>query len=215
MLFRSRVFDGDKGPNTGGMGAYSPAPVLTAQLEKDVLDKIVIPTINAMRARGIPYVGVLYAGLMIGKNGPKLIEYNCRFGAPECQVLMLRLKSDLLPALIAAADGVLNTFDLRWFPEPAITIVMAAKGYPGTPARGGEIRGLGEAAKIEGVQIFHAGTELRDGALRANGGRVLNVCAVGKDIAEARQRAYAAAERVQWTDGFYRRDIGWRALDRK
>ena len=147
-----RVFDGDKGPNTGGMGAYSPAPVLTAQLEKDVLDKIVIPTINAMRARGIPYVGVLYAGLMIGKNGPKLIEYNCRFGDPECQVLMLRLKSDLLPALIAAADGVLNTFDLRWFPEPAITIVMAVKGYPGTPARGGEIRGLGEAAKIEGVQ---------------------------------------------------------------
>ena len=209
-----RVFDGDQGPNTGGMGAYSPAPVLTPELERDVMARIVVPTVNAMRERGTPYVGVLYAGLMIGKDGPKLIEYNCRFGDPECQVLMMRLKSDLLPALMAAHDGVLANLDLRWFPDVALTVVVAAKGYPGTPKKGGEIRGLLEAAKIEGVQIFHAGTIMKDGALRADGGRVLNVTAVGKTVAEARDRAYRAIACIDWEDGFYRTDIAWRALSR-
>jgi phosphoribosylamine--glycine ligase len=210
-----RVFDGDKGPNTGGMGAYSPAPVLKAELERDVLKRIVQPTIDAMRARGTPYQGVLYAGLMIGKDGPKLIEYNCRFGDPECQVLMLRLKSDLLSGLMAARDGVLNTFDLRWRNEVALTVVMAANGYPGAYEKGSEIRGLKEAAQVDGVEIFHAGTSERDGKIVANGGRVLNVSAVGKTVREAKDRAYSAIARIDWPGGFCRHDIGWRAIARE
>ncbi len=210
-----RVFDGDKGPNTGGMGAYSPAPVLTAALEREIIARIVQPTIDAMRARGTPYQGVLYAGLMIGKDGPKLIEYNCRFGDPECQVLMLRLKSDLVSALIAARDGVLDTFDLRWHNEVALTVVMASNGYPGAYEKGSEIRGLEEAAKVNGVEIFHAGTSEREGRILANGGRVLNVCALGKDVREARDRAYQAIARIDWPGGFCRHDIGWRALARE
>jgi phosphoribosylamine---glycine ligase len=209
-----RVFDGDKGPNTGGMGAYSPAPVLTPEIEKKVLSRIVQPTIGAMRARGTPYMGVLYAGLMIKDGEPKLIEYNCRFGDPECQVLMLRLKSDLLPALLAARDQVLDTVDLRWRDEVALTVVMAAKGYPGSYEKGTRIDGLEEAARVRGVEIFHAGTVAVDGHILANGGRVLNICALGKDTGEAHGRAYDAISRIEWPDGFCRRDIGWRALQR-
>ncbi len=209
-----RAFDGDNGPNTGGMGAYSPAPVITSAIEKDVIARIIQPTVDAMRRRGIPYVGVLYAGLMITKNGPKLIEYNCRFGDPECQVLMLRLKSDLLPALMAARDGVIDSVDLRWRDEVALTVVMATRGYPGTYSKGSEIRGLEQAGTIEGVEIFHAGTEYRNDKLVAIGGRVLNICARGRDVAEARARAYQAIARIDWPDGFCRTDIGWRAIAR-
>jgi phosphoribosylamine--glycine ligase len=210
-----RVFDGDQGPNTGGMGAYSPAPVLTQALEREVMARIVRPTVDAMRARGTPYQGVLYAGLMIKDGQPKLIEYNCRFGDPECQVLVLRLKSDLLPALIAARDGVLKTFDLRWFNDPALTVVMASNGYPGAYQKGTEIKGLADAAKIEGVEIFHAGTEARDGRIYAVGGRALNVSATGKTVREAQARAYQAIARIDWPGGFCRKDIGWRAIARE
>jgi phosphoribosylamine--glycine ligase len=207
-----RVFDGDKGPNTGGMGAYSPAAVVTPEIEARVMREIIGPTVAAMAARGTPYVGVLYAGLMLTSEGPKLIEYNARFGDPECQVLMMRLKSDLLTALLATCDGVLETFDLRWHEDVALTVVMAAKGYPGTPHKGTEIRGLERAGGVEGVEIFHAGTR-RDGErLLADGGRVLNVTARGRTVEEARGRAYAAVARIDWPGGFCRTDIGWRAL---
>jgi phosphoribosylamine---glycine ligase len=207
-----RAFDGDQGPNTGGMGAYSPAPVMTPELERRALDEIVLPTIRAMKAMGAPYKGVLYAGLMITESGPKLIEYNVRFGDPECQVLMLRLMSDLLPALIAARDGVLKNFALRWYPEAALTVVMAAKGYPGHYATGMEIAGLEDAATVEDVEIFHAGTRRNGGGILANGGRVLNVCALGKTVAQAQARAYAAVDKIVWPEGFCRRDIGFRAV---
>jgi phosphoribosylamine--glycine ligase len=210
-----RAFDGDCGPNTGGMGAYSPAPVLTPDIERKVMARIVQPTVDAMRTRGSSYQGVLYAGLMIRDGEPKLIEYNCRFGDPECQVLVPRLKSDLLSALIAARDGVLDTFDLRWRDDAALTVVMAAKGYPGAYEKGGQIRGLDEAARIEGVEIFHAGTIAREGRIFANGGRVLNVCALGRDVREAQARAYEAVSCIDWPGGFYRHDIGWRALARE
>jgi phosphoribosylamine--glycine ligase len=176
------------------------------------MDEIVLPTLRAMQTRGTPYKGVLYAGLMITADGPKLIEYNVRFGDPECQVLMLRMMSDLVPALVACCDGALKNFDLRWYPDAAITVVMAAKGYPGAYAKGSAIEGLDEAAHIEGVQIFHAGTLLQNGRLLANGGRVLDVSAIGRTIAEARSRAYAAVDKIRWPDGFCRRDIGYRAL---
>jgi phosphoribosylamine--glycine ligase len=210
-----RVSDGDVGPNTGGMGAYSPAPVLTEALTAQIISDIIEPTVRAMRERGTPYLGVLFAGLMITPDGPKLIEYNCRFGDPECQVLMLRLKSDLLPALIAARDGVLDNVDLRWSNDAALTVVMAARGYPGSYEKGSEIRGLEEAASVDGVEIFHAGTALRDGKLVAIGGRVLNVCALGKDVREAQSRAYAAIAKIDWPGGFCRHDIGWRAIARE
>jgi phosphoribosylamine--glycine ligase len=210
-----RAFDGDTGPNTGGMGAYSPAPVMTADLCARTLREIIQPTVTAMARRGTPFKGVLYAGLMITKHGPKLIEYNVRFGDPECQVLMLRLKSDLLPSLLATVDGKLAQIDLDWRDDPALTVVMAAKGYPGDYAKGSEIGGLKTAGQMDGVQIFHAGTK-RDGArLVANGGRVLNVTARGTTIAEAQARAYVAVDAIDWPDGFCRRDIGWRAINRE
>ena len=209
-----RVFDGDKGPNTGGMGAYSPAPVLTQSVIDKTMEKIVRPTIAAMAAKGMPYMGVMYAGLMIKDGEPKLIEYNCRFGDPECQVLMMRLKSDLLTALIATRDRQLHNLDLRWSDEVALTVVMAAKGYPGDYAKGSEIRNLDAASAVEGVQIFHAATERRDGKLLATGGRVLNITALGKTVAEAQARAYKAVDLIDWPEGFCRRDIGWRALAR-
>jgi phosphoribosylamine--glycine ligase len=209
-----RAFDGDKGANTGGMGAYSPAPVVTAEIAQRALDEIIWPTVRGMASRGTPYKGVLYAGLMITDAGPKLIEYNVRFGDPETQVLMLRLKSDLLPALLATADGVLNAFDLRWHDDAAITVVMAANGYPGDYARGSEIRGLETARAVEGVEVFHAGTARSDGRLVAAGGRVLNVSARGRTLPEARERAYAAVAKIDWPGGFCRSDIGWRALQR-
>src|ERR1700674_685952 len=210
-----RAFDGDRGPNTGGMGAYSPAPAMTPQLEQRALDEIVMPTLRAMAAMGAPYKGVLYAGLMITDTGPKLIEYNVRFGDPECQVLMLRLMSDLLPALMAARDGVLKNFALRWYPDAALTVVMAARGYPGNYAKGTEITGLADAEKLETVEVFHAGTRRDDGRILANGGRVLDVCALGKTVGEAQARAYAAVDRIAWPEGFCRRDIGFRAVARE
>ena len=209
-----RAFDGDKGPNTGGMGAYSPAPVLPPALEQVAMDKFIKPTVEAMSARGRRYQGVLFLGLMITKDGPKLVEYNCRFGDPETQVLMMRLKSDLLTALIAMRDGQLRNLDLRWSEDAALTVVMATKGYPGDYAKGSEIRGLDRASAVEGVQIFHAGTARKDGKIVANGGRVLNVTAVAPTIAEAQKRAYEAVRLIDWPEGFCRRDIGWRAISR-
>ncbi len=210
-----RVYDGDKGPNTGGMGAYSPAPIMTAAMEKRVMDEIVLPTVAALKKAGAPYKGVLYAGLMITKDGPQLIEYNVRFGDPECQVLMLRLMSDLVPALTAACDGQLKNFTLRWYPDTALTVVMATKGYPGAYGKGSVIEGLDEAAEVEGVEIFHAGTKKDGDRIVANGGRVLDVCALGKTVREAQARAYAAIDRIRWPEGFCRRDIGWRAVERE
>jgi len=210
-----RVGDGDTGPNTGGMGAYSPAPVMTREMEKRVMDEIVMPTVHALKAMGAPYKGVLFAGLMITKDGPKLIEYNVRFGDPETQVLMLRLTSDLVPALLAARDGQLKNFDLRWSSDAALTVVMAAKGYPGSYAKGSVIEGLDAAAQIEGVEIFHAGTRADNGRVLANGGRVLNVSARGNTVREAQARAYAAIGKIRWPEGFCRRDIGWRAIARE
>jgi len=209
-----RAFDGDRGPNTGGMGAYSPVPEISRQLEAEVLSDIVRPTVRAMKEQGHPYKGVLYAGLMLTDDGPKLLEYNVRFGDPECQVLCLRLMSDLLPALIATSDGVLSTMDLRWTDQPALTVVMATKGYPGAYRKGSEIRGLEAAAEQPDVVIFHAGTTAGpDGRLLANGGRVLDITATGPTMAEARARAYAAADRIDWPEGFCRRDIGARVVD--
>jgi phosphoribosylamine--glycine ligase len=210
-----RVFDGDKGPNTGGMGAYSPAPIMTPVMNQRVMDEMIHPTVRAMKALGAPFKGVLFAGLMITQDGPQLIEYNVRFGDPECQVLMLRLMSDLIPALVAARDGQLKNFDLRWYGDAALTVVMAAKGYPGSYAKGSVIEGLNEAAQIEGVEVFHAGTKADGTRILANGGRVLNICARGKNVHEAQQRAYSAVDRIQWPDGFCRRDIGWRAVLRE
>ncbi|MET0443787.1 MAG: phosphoribosylamine--glycine ligase, partial [Pseudorhodoplanes sp.] len=209
-----RAFDNDQGPNTGGMGAYSPAPVMTAEMTKRTMAEIVEPTLRAMAALGAPYKGVLFAGLMITKDGPKLIEYNVRFGDPETQVLMLRLMSDLVPALVAARDGMLKNFDLRWYDDAALTVVMAANGYPGDYAKGSVIDGLDQAVQVEGVEIFHAGTKTADGKILANGGRVLNVCGLGKTVAEAQKRAYAAVDRIRWPGGFCRRDIGRRAIER-
>jgi len=210
-----RAFDGDQGPNTGGMGAYSPAPNIDDAMSARVMAEIITPTLRAMRAMGAPYKGVLYAGLMITADGPKLIEYNARFGDPETQVLMLRLMSDLVPALLASRDGQLKSFDLRWYPDPALTVVMAAKGYPGDYARGSVIEGLDDAAKVEGVEIFHAGTKADGSRILANGGRVLNVSAIGKTVREAQSRAYEAISRIRWPEGFYRHDIGWRAVERE
>ena len=210
-----RAFDGDKGPNTGGMGAYSPAPIFDAAMQQRTMDEIILPTVRAMAEAGMPFKGVLYAGLMIGPAGPKIFEYNCRFGDPECQVLMMRLKSDIVPALIASADGGLKHFDLRWSDDTALTVVMAAKGYPDAYKNGSEIRGLAEAAKVEGVEIFHAGTKADGPRLLANGGRVLNVTAMAPTVEEARLRAYRAVDLIDWPEGFCRRDIAWRAVGRQ
>ncbi|HEX9770741.1 MAG TPA: phosphoribosylamine--glycine ligase [Kiloniellales bacterium] len=208
-----QVGDGDTGPNTGGMGAYSPAPIMTEAMAGRVMDEILRPTVRAMREEGRPYKGVLYGGLMITAEGPKLLEYNVRFGDPECQVLMARLKSDLLPALIATSDGVLGSFDLRWHEEAALVVVLAAKGYPGAYEKGSVIRGVEAAERDDKVVVFHAGTKRgEDGALLANGGRVLGVTALGATVAEAQRRAYAAVDRIDWPEGFCRRDIGWRAV---
>jgi phosphoribosylamine--glycine ligase len=197
------------------MGAYSPAPIMTPEMNQRVMDEIIHPTVRAMKAMGAPYKGVLFAGLMITKDGPQLIEYNVRFGDPECQVLMLRLMSDLVPALLAAHDGQLKNFDLRWYPDASLTVVMAAKGYPGDYKKGTPIDGLTAAAQVEGVEIFHAGTKADGARIVANGGRVLNVSARGKTVAEAQTRAYAAVDKIKWSDGFCRRDIGWRAIERE
>ena len=212
------VFDGDKGPNTGGMGAYSPAPIMDEALAERVESEFIKPTMAAMATEGYPYRGILFAGLMVDENGPKLLEYNVRFGDPECQVLMTRLMSDVLPALIAAADGVLDNFDLRWYDdEVALTVVMAAEGYPGDYEKGTEINDIDAAmADDQSIMVFHAGTERDEtGQLLAAGGRVLSVTARGATVKEAQSRAYAAIDRIDWPKGFCRRDIGWRAVDRE
>ncbi|MFN9497387.1 MAG: phosphoribosylamine--glycine ligase, partial [Erythrobacteraceae bacterium] len=208
-----RVGDGDTGPNTGGMGAYSPAPVLTPALQARVMAEIIEPTVRTMREEGHPYQGVLFAGLMLTADGPKLIEYNARFGDPECQVLMMRLQSDLVPVMLACAQGALAGVEVAFRDQTALTVVVAAKGYPGTPEKGGAID-LGEA-EAAGVKVFHAGTALKDGALVANGGRVLNVTAMASSVTEAQQRAYQAVDAVSFPSGFCRRDIGWREVARE
>ena len=210
-----RVGDGDTGPNTGGMGAYSPAPVLTKELEAEVMDRIIRPTVAALAAEGTPYVGVLFAGLMLTGEGPKLIEYNCRFGDPECQVLMMRLTGDFAALLHAAATGRLADVPAPTFTGGyALTVVMAANGYPGTPEKGGAIRNIA-AAEAGGVRVFHAGTARADGAIVAAGGRVLNVTATGKSVTEAQARTYAAVDKLDFPSGFCRRDIGWREVNRE
>ncbi|MCX5497369.1 phosphoribosylamine--glycine ligase [Kaistia dalseonensis] len=210
-----RVGDGDTGPNTGGMGAYSPAPIMTQALIDRTMAEIINPTVAAMAARGAPFKGVLYAGLMITRKGPELIEYNVRFGDPECQVLMMRLASDLLEILLAAAEGRLEGIAPEWREEPALTVVMAAKGYPGNYEKGTPIGGIEAADAFIGTKVFHAGTALKDGVLVANGGRVLNVTALGATVAEAQKRAYQAVAAIDWPDGFCRSDIGWRAITRE
>ncbi|CAN5353857.1 phosphoribosylamine--glycine ligase [soil metagenome] len=208
-----RAFDGDQGPNTGGMGAYSPAPVMTEAVTRRALDEIIRPTVALMRKRGMPFRGVLFAGLMVTAEGPKLIEYNARFGDPETQVLMMRLSSDLLPLLLATADGTLaSVAPPQWRAGAALTVVMATRGYPGAYGRGSAIRGIDRAEALPGVKVFHAGTALRDGALVAGGGRVLNITASGSTLAEAQGRAYGAVALVDWPEGFYRSDIGWRGI---
>ena len=207
------VGEGDTGPNTGGMGTYSPAPILNKDLTQEIMQKFIIPTVNGMKKEGHIYRGVLYAGLMITEDGPKLIEYNARFGDPETQVLLMRLKTDLLPALIACVDGTLDQINLDWDRSAAICVVMAANGYPAEYKKGTSIKGLQKAGKIEGTQIFHAGTLLnQQGDLIANGGRVLGITSLGEDLTMAQKRAYAAVDLIDWTDGFCRRDIGWRAI---
>jgi phosphoribosylamine--glycine ligase len=208
-----RVGDGDVGPNTGGMGSYSPVPVFPPELEAASLDRIIRPALAEMARRGTPFRGILYAGLMLTGDGPKLIEFNVRFGDPECQVLLAKLQSDLLPALQAACDGELANFDLRWHDVASVAVAMAARGYPEQPERGSLIRGLDKAAETPDVQILHAGTELdSDGGIRAAGGRVLTVCATGPTLRQACASAYAAVDLIDWPEGFCRRDIGWRAL---
>ena len=209
-----RAFDGDKGPNTGGMGAYSPAPILTDDIVAQAMDNIIMPTVRGMNALGAPFKGVLFAGLMISPDGPKLIEFNVRFGDPECQTLIARLESDIVPYLMAAAKGGLASLEAPvWSDESAVTVVMAAQGYPDAPLTGSVIRGLVTASQTEGVEIFHAGTRAdEDGLVRAAGGRVLNVTAIGADLRQAAARAYGTIEQIDWPGGFYRRDIGWRAL---
>ncbi|MEZ5838301.1 MAG: phosphoribosylamine--glycine ligase [Geminicoccaceae bacterium] len=210
-----RAFDGDRGPNTGGMGAYSPAPVLDAVMVERVMREIIRPTLDGMATEGTPYRGFLYAGLMITESGPKLIEFNVRFGDPECQVVLPRLMTDLAQLLVGACDGQLRRMNIRWFDRHALTVVMAAKGYPGTYVRGGEIRGLETVNIPDEVMVFHAGTR-RDGDIwHADGGRVISVTGLGDDLRQARDRAYAAIEGIDWVGGFFRHDIGWRALERR
>jgi phosphoribosylamine--glycine ligase len=210
-----RAFDGDRGPNTGGMGAYSPAPVMTEALAAQVMQTIIEPTVRAMKARGTPFNGVLYAGLMIKNGAAKLIEYNVRFGDPEAQVLMLRLKSDLLPALLAVADGRLGGVKLDWYDDAALCVVMAARGYPGDYVKGSEIKGLDAAGVDPDVEVFHAGTRREGARILADGGRVLGVTARGRDIRQAQVRAYAAVDKIDWPEGFCRREIGHRAIVRE
>jgi phosphoribosylamine---glycine ligase len=210
-----RAFDGDRGPNTGGMGAYSPAAVLTPELQDRVMREIIAPTLAGMAARGTPYSGVLYAGLMLTGTGPQLIEYNARLGDPETQVLLPRLKSDLVTALLAACDEVLDSTSLQWSDDAALTVVMAAEGYPGPVEKGSAIRGIDDAEALDGVLVFHAGTKQDGDRILADGGRVLNVTALGRTIAEAQAKAYEAVARIDWPEGFCRRDIGWRAVERE
>ncbi len=207
-----RAGEGDTGPNTGGMGAYSPPPALTPALQQAGMDRIIRPALAELARQGTPFRGILYAGLILTADGPKLIEFNARLGDPEAQCLLPRLHSDLLPALLAACDGELRDFDLRWKPDATLAVVMAARGYPGTYARHTPIGDLRAAEAVPGALVFHAGTEMRDGQLVSSGGRVLTVCGSGPDLAAAHDAAYRAVAAIHWPDGFWRRDIGWRAL---
>ncbi len=207
--------DGDTGPNTGGMGAYTPAPIVTPAMAQRVMDEIVRPTIKGMAAEGAPFKGVLFVGLMIENGVPRVLEFNVRFGDPECQALVLRLKSDLLEALLACAEGRLDQIDLQWRDEAALVVVLAAQGYPGAYEKGSVIGGLAEAGRDECAVVFHAGTVASEGRVLAAGGRVLGVAARGSTVREAQRRAYEAVDRIQWPQGFCRRDIGWRAIDRQ
>ncbi len=208
-----RVGDGDTGPNTGGMGAYSPAPVVTPEVVAKVMERCILPTVRGMAAEGRPYKGVLFAGLMIENGEPKLLEYNVRFGDPECQVLMARLDSDIVELMLAASEGRLAGRTVTWKPDSALVVVMAAQGYPGSYAKGTVIAGLDKAAAVPGVTVLHAGTRRdAEGRVVATGGRVLGITAVGATVAEAQARAYQAVDRIRWPEGFCRRDIGWRAL---
>ncbi|MBI5162725.1 MAG: phosphoribosylamine--glycine ligase [Magnetospirillum sp.] len=209
-----RVGDGDSGPNTGGMGAYSPAPVVTPALEQEAMERVFLPAVKAMAARGAPFTGVLFAGVMVTPAGMKLLEFNVRFGDPEAQVLMARLDCDLLPILAAAAAGTLEGTRPEWNAAAAMVVVMAAAGYPGPYARNTVIRGLDRAAGEPGVPVLHAGTARKDGQVVATGGRVLGITAIGETVAEAQARAYRAIDRIDWPEGFCRRDIGWRAIAR-
>ncbi|WP_413709065.1 phosphoribosylamine--glycine ligase [Rhizobium sp. Rhizsp82] len=208
-----RVGEGDTGVNTGGMGAYSPAPVMTSEMVERTMKEIIEPTMRGMAESGYPFQGVFFAGLMITAKGPELIEYNVRFGDPECQVLMMRLKSDLLPLLLACADGTLDQVSAEWSDDPALTVVMASKGYPAAYDKNTPIGSLPAAG--EGAKVFHAGTALKDGQLVATGGRVLNVTATGESVSDAKRHAYALLDQVEWDNGFCRRDIGWRAVERE
>ncbi|MEX3014459.1 phosphoribosylamine--glycine ligase [Gymnodinialimonas hymeniacidonis] len=207
-----RAYDGDEGPNTGGMGAYSPAPVLTEALQEKALAEIIRPTVAEMAKRGTPYAGVLYAGLMIKDGQPRLVEYNVRFGDPECQVLMMRLGGQALDLMLACAEGRLSQAQVNWADDHALTVVMAAEGYPGSYEKGSVIKGLEASPETSSQMVFHAGTTAQKGAITATGGRVLNVTARGASLQEARDQAYAMAEQIDWPEGFYRKDIGWRAL---
>ena len=207
-----RVGDGDTGPNTGGMGAYSPAPVLTDALQRQAMQEIVLPTIAEMARRGTPYQGVLYAGLMIANGQTRLVEYNARFGDPECQVLMMRLGAQALDLMLATAEGRLAEAQVIWAKDHALTVVMAANGYPGAYVKGSAIKGLDALPEDSRHMVFHAGTAARDAGIIATGGRVLTVTARGDTLAEARTAAYAMVDRIDWPQGFCRRDIGWRAL---
>lgn len=210
-----RVGDGDTGVNTGGMGAYAPAPVMTPEIVERTMRELIEPTMRGMAEIGAPFSGVLFLGLMIGRDGPKLIEYNTRFGDPECQVLMMRLETDLLDLINAAVDGKLDEVSLEWKDQPALTVVMAAEGYPTNVKKGSVIRGLDKLEGIEGLKVFHAGTAEKDGKLIASGGRVLNVTAIAETVAEAQANAYDAVKKIDWPEGFYRSDIGWRAVERE
>jgi len=206
------IFDGDRGPNTGGMGAYSPAPVLTPELQKNIMERVMLPAVRGMEKEGRPYKGILYAGLMMTKTGPKVLEFNCRFGDPETQPILMRLGSDLLEALLAAAKGNLDEVSLEWKKEAAVCVVMAAKGYPGEYLKGSEIKGLDMAALLPDTVVFHAGTTRRDGKVVTSGGRVLGVTALGADIKTAIENAYKAVALIDWEGAQYRTDIGKKAL---
>jgi phosphoribosylamine--glycine ligase len=208
------AFDGDEGPNTGGMGAYTPAPVITEAMAETIMDTIITPTIKAMAAEGRPYKGVLYVGLMITDEGPQVLEYNVRFGDPECQPLMMRIKSDILEALVACAKGQLNRVKLKWHDDVALIVVMATNGYPGFYKKGSEIKGLDKADAVDDVVVFHAGTTADGEKILADGGRVLGVTGRGTTVAEAQKRTYKAVDLIKWPEGFCRRDIGWRAIQR-
>ena len=208
------AFDGDTGPNTGGMGAYSPAPIVDAAMHDKIMKTVINPTIKAMADEGCPFTGVLFAGLMITEQGPKVLEFNARFGDPECQALMVRMQSDVLDALLACSDGTLDKIDISWSDDTALTVVMAANGYPGHYDKGSEIKNISAADAMDGVHVFHAGTKYDDERLTSIGGRVLGVTATGKSVLDAQTKAYKAVDAIDWPGGFSRRDIGWRALKR-